>query len=351
MSRHVESFLEMMAVERGASAHTLAAYGRDLADFAAFLGARGDVLTATAQDLTAYMAVLKRRDLAPRTAARRVSCLRQVYRFLFAETLRADDPTAAIDAPKQGHSLPKYLTEAEVEALLAAARELPRRAARATALLELLYATGLRVSELVGLPLAAVRGTQALIVRGKGSKERMIPMGAAAREAIATYLAVRSADIPVRAQTAARAGARASTPSPTSPWLFPSGRQDRPHVARRFRGVAEGYRCRCRNPAVAGLAPRTAPLLRHPSPGPRRRPAQPTADVGPCRHFDDANIYARPRRTPAPPGDRTSSAGKFEIVGISISPSVTPAKAGVHVAITMVYADDKWIPHQVRDGG
>ncbi|TAL00248.1 MAG: site-specific tyrosine recombinase XerD [Rhodospirillaceae bacterium] len=256
VSRHVESFLEMMAVERGAAAHTLAAYGRDLADFSAFLNARqGDVLTATPQDLAAYMAVLKRRELAPRTAARRVSCLRQFYRFLFAETLRIDDPTAAIDAPKQGHSLPKYLTEAEVEALLAAARELPRRAARATALLELLYATGLRVSELVGLPLAAVRGTQALIVRGKGSKERMIPMGAAAREAIETYFAVRPADIPTRAQPTSRGVAR----PPTSPWLFPSDSKTG-HLTRK------GFALLLKDIAVAaGIPPsRVSPhVLRH----------------------------------------------------------------------------------------
>jgi len=223
LSRHVESFLEMMAVERGASPHTLAAYGRDLADFTASLKG-GDILHATAGDLVAYVAIMKRRAMAPRTAARRISCLRQFYKFLFAENLRADDPTATLDAPKQGRSLPKYLTEAEVEALLAAARELPRRPVRATALLELIYATGLRVSELVGLPVAAVRGgAQALIVRGKGSKERMIPIGAAAREAIEAYLAVRVADIPPDpgskgVQTKGKGAARA----PTSPWLFPS---------------------------------------------------------------------------------------------------------------------------------
>jgi len=217
VSRHVESFLEMMAVERGASQNTLAAYSRDLADFAAGLKGR-DVIDATADDLTAYIATLKKRAMAPRTAARRVSCLRQFYKFIFAENLRADDPTATLDAPKQGHSLPKYLTESEVEALLAAARALPRRAVRATALLELLYATGLRVSELVGLPLAAVRGADALIVRGKGSKERMIPIGGAAREAVAAYVAVRAADIPMRGQIAGKGQSRA----PTSPWLFPS---------------------------------------------------------------------------------------------------------------------------------
>lgn len=289
LSRHVESFLEMMAVERGASPHTLAAYGRDLADFSAALPG-GDVLGAAPGDLAAYIATLKRRNLAPRTAARRISCLKQFYKFLFAENLRRDDPTATLDAPKQGHSLPKYLTEAEVEALLAAARALPRRAARMTALLELLYATGLRVSELVGLPLAAVRGmqahvpakspsrspskgralkdvevdpdsrnlgsTSALIVRGKGSKERMIPIGAAARDAIEAYLAVRAADIPVKTQTAAKGTA---TRVPTSAWLFPSdgktGHLTRDGFAKMLTDVA----------VAAGISPsRVSPhVLRH----------------------------------------------------------------------------------------
>jgi len=246
----------MMAVERGASAHTLAAYGRDLADFAGFVAARArDEHTASSDDLKAYIAVLKRRELAPRTAARRVSCLRQFYKFLFAEGLRTDDPSAALDAPKQGRSLPKYLTEAEVEALLTAARDMPRRAARATALLELLYATGLRVSELVGLPLAAARGAHALIVRGKGDKERMIPIGGAAREAIDAYLAVRAADIPAPPQVAGRNSKRVVT----SPWLFPSDGKSG-HLTR------EGFALLLKDIAVAAGVPpsRVSPhVLRH----------------------------------------------------------------------------------------
>jgi integrase/recombinase XerD len=254
LSRHVESFLEMMAVERGASPHTLQAYARDLADFTTALKG-GDVLEATNDDLTAYIATLKKRSLAPRTAARRVSCLRQFYKFLFAENLRSDDPTATLDAPKQGRSLPKYLTEAEVEALLGAARAMPRRPDRATALLELLYATGLRVSELVSLPLAAVRGVQALIVRGKGSKERMIPIGGAAREAVEAYLAVRAADIPAKAQTTGKGGPR----TPTSSWLFPSDAKSG-HLTR------DGFAKLLQEIAVAaGISPsRVSPhVLRH----------------------------------------------------------------------------------------
>jgi integrase/recombinase XerD len=256
-SRHVETFLEMMAVERGASPHTLAAYGRDLADVAAVLAKRNRSLdAAVAADLAAYLAQLARRGIAARTAARRLSCLRQFYKFLFAEGLRADDPAAGLDSPRLGRSLPKYLTEAEVEALLAAARSLGARSLRATALLELLYATGLRVSELVSLPLAAARQGHAIIVRGKGGKERLVPMGAAARDALDAYLAVRVADIPVRATTAARRG---PAPAPTSPWLFPSAAAGG-HLTR------AGFALLLKDVAIAaGISPsRVSPhVLRH----------------------------------------------------------------------------------------
>ncbi len=207
MTAHVETFLEMMAAERGAARHTLDAYRRDLEDLAAFL--KADVAQADAAALRRYLEHMKKADLAPRTAARRLSCLRQFYKFLFAEGQRRDDPTASLDSPRLGRPLPKYLTEAEVERLLQAARGLEGIAGlRAVALLELVYATGLRVSELVSLPLAAVRGKQAMIVRGKGNKERMIPIGETARTAVATYLEVREAFIP--------------PPAKSSPRLFPA---------------------------------------------------------------------------------------------------------------------------------
>ena len=207
MSVHVETFLEMMSAERGASPRTLEAYARDLADFGGFLGA--DVGKAGAPDVRRYLDHMKKAALAPRTASRRLSCLRQFYKFLYAENLRTDDPTAVLDSPRLGRPLPKYLTEAEVDRLLAAARGLEGiPGLRAVALVELLYATGLRVSELVSLPLAAVRGKQAMIVRGKGAKERMIPVGDSARAAVAAYLEVRDAFIP--------------PPATTSPRLFPA---------------------------------------------------------------------------------------------------------------------------------
>ncbi len=208
-ARHVETFLEMLAAERGAARLTIEAYQRDLADFAAFLAARGERLAAAdAEAIRAYLSHLAAR-MAPGTSARRLSCLRQFYRFLFAEDVRDDDPTAAIDSPRRAKPLPKVLSEDEVERLLAAARNREGAGgARLLALVELLYATGLRASELVTLPLAAVRtDSRFLVVRGKGGKERLVPLGEAAEKAVAVYREVRDRFV--------RPGAR-------SRWLFPS---------------------------------------------------------------------------------------------------------------------------------
>jgi len=193
-SRHLEAFLEMLVAERGAAPNTVESYRRDLVDFAAVLARRGGAPeTADGTVVRDYLAGLTRAGLAPTTAARRLSALRQFYRFLYAEGLRADDPTAAVDGPRRARRLPKVLGEAEVEALLAAARR--RRGPeglRLVALLEVLYATGLRVSELVGLPNeAALRDPRVLVVRGKGGKERMVPLSTPARQALAAYRAVR----------------------------------------------------------------------------------------------------------------------------------------------------------------
>ncbi len=217
-SHHVESFLEMLAAERGAAANTREAYGRDLTDFAGFLARRGRAAhQAGAADLRAYLGQLNDAGLAPRTAARRLSTLRQFHRFLFGEGLRADDPTAGLDSPRQGRALPKVLSETEVEALLAAARARPGAAgARLVALLELLYATGLRISELVALPAAAAaRDPRVLIVKGKGGKERMVPLSEPARDALKRYRAA-----------AGKGGRGANTEAPAAQalrkWLFPS---------------------------------------------------------------------------------------------------------------------------------
>ena len=192
MDRHVEAFLEMLAAERGAARNTLAAYRADLEDFAAFAAARGGAPAGCdAPLLQAYMASLQRSGLAARTAARRLSALRQFHRFLLREGLRSDDPTTLLDAPRLPRTLPKYLSEQEVDALLEAAKLLPgRRAVVARAALEILYATGLRISELLALPRQALVGdATVLLIRGKGGTERIVPLSEAAKLAAAALAA------------------------------------------------------------------------------------------------------------------------------------------------------------------
>lgn len=188
----VRLFMDMLVAERGAAAPTLDAYGRDLADCADFL-APTPLAEADTDDLRRYLVDLDRRGLSPRTTARHMSALRQFFKFLLSEGQRSDNPTRHFAAPRQGRPLPKTLSEAEITRLLAhAATDRSPEGLRLTALLELLYATGMRVSELIGLPLdAATRPSPVLIVRGKGNKERMVPMGKAARAALDAYLAVR----------------------------------------------------------------------------------------------------------------------------------------------------------------
>lgn len=218
--RHVEMFLEMLAAERGAATNTLDGYRRDLTDFAAFADKQGHpAQDADAALIRGYLKHLSGRGMAPRTQARRLSALRQFFRFLFAERIRSDDPTTIIDAPKAGRPLPKYLSEGDVERLLAcAAHHSGHEGKRLVALMEILYATGLRVSELVGLPLTAVtRDGLMLVVRGKGGKERMVPLSEPATDAIADYLAVRARFLP---KGSTQGGTRGS--AKTSPYLFPS---------------------------------------------------------------------------------------------------------------------------------
>lgn len=212
--RHIDAFLEMMAAERGAAANTQLAYLNDLEDFSAFLAVRGlSVHQAQIPDIRDYMADLRQRGMMPRTSARRLSCLRQFHQFLFAEGVRADDPSSIIDSPRLGRPLPKYLSEDEVNRLLTAAHALDGvDGVRMTAMLELIYAAGLRVSELVELPYAAVaRDRPMLVVRGKGSKERMVPLSEPARLAIAQWKSLRQPK--------------------TSPYLFP-GEGETGHLLR-----------------------------------------------------------------------------------------------------------------------
>ncbi|GAB5376619.1 MAG: site-specific tyrosine recombinase XerD [Acuticoccus sp.] len=193
----VEAFLEMMAVERDASVHTLSAYRSDLARFAAVCRARGRAAErAEAEDVSAFVEALSGAGEAATTQNRRLSAVRRYMRFLYQEGARQDDPAARITGPKRVRPLPKILTVGEVSAMIAVAQEAAAAgtpmARRRLALLELLYAAGLRVSELVSLPDAAIRPERAaMIVRGKGGRERLAPVTAAARRAVADWQAAR----------------------------------------------------------------------------------------------------------------------------------------------------------------
>jgi integrase/recombinase XerD len=251
----IEAFLEMMAAERGAALNTLEAYRRDLDDYVAAIADAGKSLRSVAtDDIRAYFARLKSHGFAATTTARRLSAIRQLHRFLAAEGLRKDDPAAILEGPRQAQRLPKILSIDEVNRLLATAKELfdtasePRlalNAARNLCLIELLYATGLRVSELVSLPKSAARRREPLIlVRGKGGRERLVPLSEPARETVAQYRSLLEKTVPRIA---------------ASPWLFPadgeSGHLSRQVFARDIKVIA----------AAAGIsAARVSPhVLRH----------------------------------------------------------------------------------------
>ncbi|MDP9102853.1 MAG: tyrosine recombinase [Pseudomonadota bacterium] len=209
-----DAFLEMMAVERAAAKNTLSAYRRDLADAAAFLKSRGGLGGAVAEDVEAYFAELGRRGLSPATASRRRAALRQFYRFVLGEGWRSDDPSRRVDAPKKGRPLPKLVSRGEIEAMIAAALtdEDKPRGLRLACMIEVVYAAGLRVSELTGLTLQAVaRDPAFLMVRGKGGKDRLAPLNPPARAAIKAYLEVRDQFL--------RKGPKGPA---ESAWLFPS---------------------------------------------------------------------------------------------------------------------------------
>ncbi len=196
LSREAQAFIEMLTAERGASKNTEAAYGADLKNLEAFLARRKQKpLTADVEALRAYLKSLDYVGMTPRTVARRLSVMRQFFRFLLAERLRDDDPASTLDSPRLGRPLPKVLSRQEVDRLIAASHRDDDHGRMAT-LLEILYATGLRVSELVTLPLVAVeRDPMVLAVRGKGEKERLVPLSDPARAAIASWMHVRAAQL------------------------------------------------------------------------------------------------------------------------------------------------------------
>ena len=198
LPREGEAFIEMLTAERGASKNTEAAYRGDLANLSAFLARRKQgPATASAEALRAYLKSLDYLGMTPRTVARRLSVIRQFFRFLLAERLRDDDPASTLDSPKLGRPLPKVLSRAEVDRVIEATRGRgDADGGRMATLLEILYGTGLRVSELVTLPLSSVeRDPTVLVVRGKGDKERMVPLSDPARTAIASWLHVRASTL------------------------------------------------------------------------------------------------------------------------------------------------------------
>jgi len=233
----IELFLDMLAAERGAGKNTLDAYRNDLTDLSAHLSAAGrNIAGTTTDDLRGFLSALAERGFKASSLARRLSAVRQLYRFLYAEGKRADDPAAVLEGPKRGRSLPKVLSIAEVDGLLTQARKDMEdagqppaqrlRAARLLCLLEVVYATGLRVSELVALPAsAAKRDQRMLVVRGKGGKERLVPLNQAAKRAMTEYLKMRGD----------------AEPKAALRWLFPSfgeqGHLTRQHFARELKSL------------------------------------------------------------------------------------------------------------------
>jgi len=264
----VNLFLDMLVAEQGAGPNTLDAYRRDLTDFSQFLGRVGrDLAGAETQALRDYLADLDARGFKSTTVARRLSAMRHLYRFLLNERIRNDDPAAILSGPKRGRSLPKVLSIADVDRMLRQAKELSEapgisvsqqlRALRLYCLLEVLYATGLRVSELVTLPRsAAKRDARMIVVRGKGNKERLVPLNNASRQAMADYLAAVDA-ANLGEKTGKKTGKKNSTAA--SKWLFPSfgesGHLTRQHFARDLKELA----------LATGLQPRLVSphVLRH----------------------------------------------------------------------------------------
>lgn len=227
--RLIDEFLQMLSAERGAAANTLAAYQRDLNDAVRFFSRSGVKLTAvTADHIRAYLASLSQAGLAPASRSRRLSSLRQFFRFLTAEGTIKEDPSHGVAAPKSARRLPRTLTVAEVDRLIEAARRRADnstgvdrvRALRLLCLVEILYATGLRVSELVSLPRTVLRGDDRLLtIKGKGGRERLVPLNAGARAALQRYLAIgQEADPDVAPMVPTR-------------WLFPS-KSDTGHLTR-----------------------------------------------------------------------------------------------------------------------
>lgn len=253
-AQRIATFLEARVAEAGAARNTQLAYARDLNDFCTWLTRqKSDLLTVTRAQIEDYLARCEAESLSRSTRARRLSSIRQITRFAVEEGWREDDPGQRISGPKRAKRLPKTLTEDEVARLIAAAAETGRtdaERARNRCLVELLYATGLRVTELVSLPVVAARGKpDTLLVRGKGGKERLVPLTTPAKEALTDWLAIRDA-----AQKVAR-----DKGAPNSPALFPSSGKAGHLTRHRFHGLIKEIA------VTAGVSPaKTSPhTLRH----------------------------------------------------------------------------------------
>lgn len=214
----VDAFLEVAVAERSAAMNTRDAYRRDLAGFESYLKERGTSLSrAGKEDIEAYLSGLARAEMAVSTRARKLSAIRQLYKFVFESGFRSDIPALDVRHPKLPRTLPGTLSVEEVEAMIAASRSYGRNAyekLRNACLLELLYATGMRVSELVELPAAGVRGDPgAIAVKGKGGKERLVPLSGPSRKALSEWLQIRDEEEDRRSGTGRR---------PQSRHLFPS---------------------------------------------------------------------------------------------------------------------------------
>ncbi|MBV0892762.1 tyrosine recombinase [Paracoccus sp. Z118] len=255
--RRIGAFLDAQAADAGAARNTILAYGRDLRDFAEWLSRRGLTIPAVPREgIEGYLSHCDSIGLARATRARRLSSIRQLFRFALEEGWRQDDPAIRISGPGRARRLPRTLTQTEMTALLDAAATLdrsPEDAARTICAMELLYATGLRVSELVGLPVDACRGNpRLLLVRGKGGRERMVPLTRPAQQALSRWLELRDgadADTPLGRLVRGN-GAR---------WLFPA-RGAAGHMTRQaFHGLLG------RIAAAAGLPPQrvTPHVIRH----------------------------------------------------------------------------------------
>jgi integrase/recombinase XerD len=225
----ISTFLDAQAAEQGASRNTLLAYGRDLKDYVGWLErVKQDISTVTRDQVEAYLIDCDAQGLSRATRARRLSALKQIYRFAFEEGWRTDNPAIQIRGPGRDKRLPKTLDVPEVDKLLRAARDTGRSAAdrlRNTCLMELLYATGMRVSELVSLPVSSARGDpRMLLVMGKGGKERMVPLSPDARTALGQWLKARD-------ETEEAKEAKGLAPSR---YLFPSRGKDGHLTRHRF---------------------------------------------------------------------------------------------------------------------